>query len=119
MLQDNGWFYGSAAVGATARSPSDTTCARVFPPAKNGILKHTLDAIPCLSRVSSCSSFSSDEDDWEPRCCAGQPGPKLAQHKLDMSTIRLACYMFAEDAAALGLVYRRTGIWAQCDAFNG
>ena len=129
IVQDDGWFYGkriprhrltSSRIG-TSRSPA---CPRTFPPAKSGILKQNCDS-SCLSRVSSISTCSSDEEQWESRYCTAMQqakqacGPRLAQHKLEMSTVRLAYYMFADDAATLGLTQKRTGVWAQCGAFGG
>lgn len=131
FLQDNGWFYGTPGSIGSERSNTaavPTWCPRTF--ATCGILKHTTDEIPCLSRDSSdssCSSCSSDEEDWESpwyeqlamQRATSAAGPRLPQHVVDLHTCRMACHMFAEDNGALGLVPRRTSIWAQCAAFNG
>lgn len=124
-MQDEGWFYGitvSRTRALTARSFPHS-----FPPAKNGILKRTCYT-PCLSRLSSSSSSSSwsSDEEWESWGCSAMPQkahqagfPRLAQDRLDIATVQMACNMFGADAAALGLVHRRTNIWAQCSAFNG
>jgi hypothetical protein len=132
-VQDHGWFYGMSVcrrtVGARNSGSRTNGYPRVFPQAKAGILKRTYDDIPCISRVSSSSSLSSlsseSSEEWEARLHAASyrarlDGPRFGpQHTIDIGTIRMACYMFGEEAMArMGLVQERS-IWHDCAGFNG